>query len=130
MPTARCVARRIVRTYTPVGKVFFGFANGDGRARPLVLVCTAHADLTTQLVTQMSEAGLVACVAHSAAGCLRVATAVGPDVVLVDASVPDRVISMLRTHPACRTARVVRLTAGSLAVGLLGNGASTRNGWT
>jgi len=103
-----------------VDKVFLDFAAGSDRARPLVLVCTADANLGRRLVAQMDEAGLVACVAHGEAGCLRVGTAVGPDLVLVDASVPDRVIDMLRSHPTCRTARVVRLPAGSVEVRLVG----------
>jgi CheY-like chemotaxis protein len=96
----------------------FSSSGRHERARALVLVCTAHADLTQQLLAQVSAANLVACVAHGVAGCLRVATAVGPDLIVVDASVPGRVIDMLRSHPSCRTARIIRLPTGSLDVEL------------
>jgi hypothetical protein len=108
-----------VRRFGSVKKALFSPADRHRRARPVVLVCTADSELTAQLVARVSVAGLVAHAAHGATGCLRVATAVAPDVVLVDASVPNRVIDMLRSHPACRTTDVVRLPAGSLELGLV-----------
>jgi CheY-like chemotaxis protein len=79
------------------------------RSRPLVLVATPDADLAQQLTDEIHRLGFVACVARSAAGCLRVATAVGPDLVLLDARVPRHLEGMLRSHPATATTRVMRV---------------------
>ena len=45
------------------------------RARPLVLVASPNRDLARRLVQEVQRSGSVACLAQSAAGCLRVATA-------------------------------------------------------
>ena len=81
------------------------------RARPLALVATPDADLAQRLIVQIQSAGFVTCVARSAAGCLRVATAVGPDLVLLDDHLPRRLEGMLRSHPATATAELVRVGA-------------------
>jgi hypothetical protein len=83
------------------------------RARPLALVATPDADLAQDLIVQIQSAGFPTCVARSAAGCLRVATAVGPDLVLLDDRLPRRLEGMLRSHPATATAELVRVGARS-----------------
>jgi hypothetical protein len=47
---------------------------------------------------------------HSQGGCLRVATNVAPDVVLLDPALPGRLEQLLRAHPATARARIVRLS--------------------
>lgn len=82
------------------------------RARPLVLVATPDTDFGERLVRDVRGAGSVACLARSAEGCLRVATSVGPDVVLLDARLPDRLRGMLRSHPATAGSAIVRVSDG------------------
>ena len=79
------------------------------RARPLVLVASPSEDVAKHLITIVERSGSVACRARSAAGCLRVATAVGPDMVLLDPSLPRGLERMLSSHPASAAARLVRL---------------------
>ena len=87
-----------------------GMSPTGHRVRPLVLVASPHEDLAKQLIAIMERSGSVVCVARSAAGCLRVATAVGPDVVLLDACLPRGLEGMLRSHPATAAATLVRLS--------------------
>ena len=77
------------------------------RQTPLVLVASANAVLVEQLMFEARRNGSATCVARSAAGCLRVATAIGPDIVLLDASLPRRLHDMLRAHPATADAAIV-----------------------
>ena len=52
---------------------------------------------------------------HSAAGCLRVATSIGPDVVLLDPALRTaRVEQLLRAHPVSARAQVLHLDAAAL----------------
>lgn len=81
------------------------------RARRLALVATPTAELAQDLIVQLQSAGFVTCVARSAAGCLRVATAVGPDLVVLDDRLPGRLEGMLRSHPATARAELVRVGA-------------------
>ena len=79
------------------------------RARPLVLVATPDAELAERLVDDVRRTGSVACLARSAAGCLRVATSVGPDIVLLDSRLPDRLPRRLCAHPATAASTIVRV---------------------
>ena len=83
------------------------------RDHPLVLVASPFDDVARQLLTEVRRSGAVACLARSAGGCLRVATAVGPDLVLLDSSLPHRLEGMLRSHPATATSTIVRLPQGA-----------------
>jgi hypothetical protein len=49
-------------------------------------------------------------VTHSAEGCLRVATSVQADVILLDPSFPSRLEKLLRAHPSSKAARILHLT--------------------
>jgi DNA-binding SARP family transcriptional activator len=75
------------------------------RATPLAVVCTpdAHAEV---LVDRLRQEGMVVCVTNDIHGCLRVATAVGPDVVLIDPRLPRRLEQLLRAHPASSSASI------------------------
>jgi hypothetical protein len=77
------------------------------RHTPLVVVASANATAADALVARLRRDGTVAYAAHSLEGCLRVATAVGPDVVLFDPALPGRLKSLLRAHP--RSARAALL---------------------
>jgi CheY-like chemotaxis protein len=77
--------------------------------RPVVLVASEDEVVADHLVEHLRRIGSVACAARSEAGCLRVATAVGPDVVLLDANLPTRLEGLLRAHPVSATASIMRL---------------------
>jgi DNA-binding response OmpR family regulator len=63
-------------------------------------VAGSNEELVERLQLEVRHSGLVACVARSAGGFLRVATAVGPDIVLLDSSMPWNLAEKLRAHPA------------------------------
>jgi hypothetical protein len=57
------------------------------RDHSVVLVASPFDDVASQLLAEVRRSGAVACLARSAGGCLRVATAVGPDLVLLDSTI-------------------------------------------
>jgi CheY-like chemotaxis protein len=75
----------------------------------LVLVASADGQFAEAIAERLRRAGAVAYAARSEAGCLRVATAVGPDVVLLDSNLSPRLERLLRAHPVSRDATIVRL---------------------
>jgi CheY-like chemotaxis protein len=81
-----------------------------GREVPLIVIgsrCTALAD---SVAAQLRDEGNVVYVTHSPEGCLRVATSVAPDVILLDAEFPGRVEKLLKVHPASARARILHLS--------------------
>lgn len=46
---------------------------------------------------------------RDAGGCLRMATSIGPDVIVLDQRVPDRLVRLLRAHPVSSSARLTWL---------------------
>ena len=87
------------------------------RARSIVLVASPDHALADRLVADVARSGAVACRARSAAGCLRVATAVGPDLVLLDASLSRRLEGMLQSHPATAATAIVRVSPATVCAG-------------
>jgi hypothetical protein len=83
--------------------------------RPLVLIASEDAELVGALVSRLGLSALTVIGARSSDGCVRVATAIGPDVVLLDAALPRSVEGVLRAHPVSASARVHRLSAQALA---------------
>lgn len=81
--------------------------------RPLVLIASERGSTADDMAQQLRDEGAVAYAAHSAGGCLRVATSVGPDIVLLDAAFPDRLERLLRAHPTSSEARVLRFSGES-----------------
>jgi hypothetical protein len=65
---------------------------------------------------RLRNAGNVVYVAHSPEGCLRVATSVGPDVVLLDPAFPARLESLLRAHPVSARAQILHLEPSAVPV--------------
>jgi CheY-like chemotaxis protein len=82
-----------------------------GRVVPLVVVASPSAPVADRAAAQLREAGYVVCAAHSDLGCLRVATSVGPDIILLDPALPRGLERQLRAHPISAPARIVRLAA-------------------
>jgi hypothetical protein len=80
----------------------------------IVLVAGVHPEPVDAIVGRLRQAGVNAYAVHSTNGCLRVATAVGPDLILLDASLPRRVERLLKAHPISSRARILRLSEASL----------------
>lgn len=81
------------------------------RAVPLILVASASSAFADSVAVELRREGNVVYVAHSAEGCLRVATSVGPDVILLDAALTsERLEKLLRAHPTSASAQLLHLT--------------------
>ena len=80
----------------------------------LVLVASTHPERVDAIVDRLRHAGVTAYAARSTNGCLRVATSIGPDLILLDTSLPARVERLLRAHPTSARARILRLSEASL----------------
>ena len=77
----------------------------------LVVIASPHNARADQLAVKLREHGLVVYVLRTTDGCLRVATAVGPDAVLLDPDFPPRVEQLLRAHPISGAALIARFRA-------------------
>jgi CheY-like chemotaxis protein len=84
------------------------------RCEPLILVASADPDLVGSVVASLAAAGYCTAVARSAEGCLRVATASGPDLILMDERLSGRGDHLLRAHPISSRARLLRLEPRAL----------------
>ena len=77
------------------------------RRTPLVLVAVSGDSLLAQqCVDDWVHAGAMTIRAHDAQSCLRVATSVGPDVIVVDRRFPRSLVGLLKAHPVSRVARL------------------------
>jgi CheY-like chemotaxis protein len=82
------------------------------RSVPLVLVASVSSALAESVAAQLRREGIIVYVAHSADGCLRVATSVAPDLVLLDPAMPGRLEQLLRAHPMSAGAEILHLSPG------------------
>jgi hypothetical protein len=80
----------------------------------IVLVASNEPRRVDEIVARLRQTGVTAYAAHSSGGCLRVATSIGPDLVLLDPSLPRRVEQLLKAHPTSARARVLRLSEAAL----------------
>lgn len=74
------------------------------RRRPMVVVMgldTAQADIETD---RWRGLGAVVVKTYDAGGCLRLATSVGPDVIVLDRREPERLVRLLKAHPVSSSA--------------------------
>lgn len=85
------------------------------RSVPLIVIASTSTALTEEVAGRLRRDGNVVYITHSAEGCLRVATSVTPDVVLLDPRLPRRLEQLLRAHPSSARAQILHLTQGSLA---------------
>ena len=83
-----------------------------GRQVPLIVIASTSASLADNVAVQLRHAGNVVYITHSADGCLRVATSVGPDVILIDPALPEpgRLEQLLRAHPTSAGAQILHLS--------------------
>jgi hypothetical protein len=75
----------------------------------LIVVASAMAAVAEEVAARLRLDGSVVYVAHSAQGCLRVATSIAPDMVVLDPALPRRLEALLRAHPATVGAEIVHL---------------------
>jgi CheY-like chemotaxis protein len=78
--------------------------------RRVPLVVVTGREETAALVDCLRAQGAVVYQTRTPAGCLRVATSVRPDVILLPRGFPGRVARLLRQHPTSAGARMVWLT--------------------
>ena len=76
------------------------------RKRPLVLVRAAAPAAAACIVNFWREQGAVVVRAHDDGGCLRVAAAVGPDIIILDKTASSRLLKLLAAHPVSARARI------------------------
>jgi hypothetical protein len=62
------------------------------------------------------EKGAIVLQTKDAAGCLRVATSVRPDVIVLDRAAPQRLLGLLRAHPSSASALIEWLPAAAFEV--------------
>lgn len=77
---------------------------------PLVVIASRSAALAGSVASQLRRDGSVVYITHSAEGCLRVATSVRPDVVLLDPAFPSRLERLLKAHPVSARAQILHLS--------------------
>jgi hypothetical protein len=80
------------------------------RSTLLIVVASERPGLADDVAARLKHDGSVAYPAHSAAGCLRVATSIGPDIVLLDPALPRGLERKLKAHPVSARAQVLHLT--------------------
>jgi DNA-binding response OmpR family regulator len=80
------------------------------RKTPLIVVASTSAALAENVAARLRRDGSVVYVTHSAEGCLRVATSVAPDMVVLDPALPRRLENLLHAHPASAKAQILHLT--------------------
>ena len=69
------------------------------RNRPLVLVLAADPATVACTVNFWRDQGAIVVHARDDGGCLRVATAVGPDIIILDDTASSRLLKLLAAHP-------------------------------
>jgi DNA-binding response OmpR family regulator len=77
---------------------------------PLNVVASTSDAYAEDVASRLRRDGNVVYVTHSAEGCLRVATSVAPDVVLLDPRLPHRLEDLLHAHPASAQSQILHLT--------------------
>ena|SRR5258708_1985149 len=85
------------------------------RSVPLIVVACASSTVAEDVAERLRRDGSVVYIAHSAEGCLRVATSVSPDVVLLDPALHTRRIEqLLHAHPASARSLILHLDQAHL----------------
>jgi len=85
-------------------------ARTQHRPVPLILIASMSRQFAESVASQLRREGHVVYVAHTAEGCLRVATSVGPDMVLLDPAMPPRLERLLKAHPISAAAEILHLS--------------------
>lgn len=94
-----------------IGTNFYGGSHvmqPTRRNPPLVLVL-ADPSSTARATQFWRDQGAVVVQARDDGGCLRVATAVGPDIIVLDNTASRRLLKLLAAHPVSARAQIERL---------------------
>ena len=84
------------------------------RQKPTVVVVLGLDQQQTDAESaRLRGQGAVVMRAHDAGGCLRVATSVGPDRIVLDRRVQGRLLQLLKAHPVSATAEIDWLPVAS-----------------
>jgi hypothetical protein len=81
------------------------------RNQSLVMLLGLDQAQTDAEADRWHRRGAVVMRAHDAGGCLRMATSVGPDHIVLDHRVPHRLVRLLKAHPVSSTAQIEWLPA-------------------
>jgi len=76
----------------------------------MIIVASEQPGLADAVAARLRRDGAIAYATHSAGGCLRVATSVAVDVILLDPKLPRRLEQLLHAHPTSAHAQVLHLT--------------------
>jgi hypothetical protein len=82
--------------------------SGTHRTHPLVVLGLIGSDGAQRPEALLRSEGAMVYVAHGAQACLRVSASISPDVVLLDPRFPPQMEALLRAHPSCADASIVR----------------------
>ncbi|MGI9145410.1 MAG: hypothetical protein ACR2IK_02500 [Chloroflexota bacterium] len=82
----------------------------------LIVVASTCAAYAEDAAVRLRRDGSVVYITHSAEGCLRVATSISPDIIMLDPALPRRIERLLRAHPGSAGAEIVRLQTPRPAV--------------
>ena len=85
------------------------------RSVPLIVVASTSGAYAEDVAARLRQDGSVVYVTHSMNGCLRVATSIAPDLVLLDPEFPPRLEELLNAHPTSAHAQVLHLRAERVA---------------
>jgi AmiR/NasT family two-component response regulator len=85
------------------------------RSVPLIVVASTSAPFAEDVAARLRRDGSIVYVTHSLQGCLRVATSVAPDVVLLDSAFPPRLEELLHAHPTSARAIILHLSQEMVA---------------
>src|SRR5712671_8225586 len=85
------------------------------RSVPLIVVASTSGPYAENVAARLRQDGSVVYVTHSMHGCLRVATSVAPDLVLLDPEFPPRLEQLLHAHPTSARATVLHLAEARTA---------------
>ncbi len=81
----------------------------------MIVVASEQPGLADAIAARLQHGGAIAYATHSAGGCLRVATSVAADVILLDPKLPARLERLLHAHPTSAHAHVLHLSAADIA---------------
>lgn len=81
---------------------------------PLVVVLAGDASRTARVTAFWRGQGATVVRVRDDAGCLRVATAAGPDIIIVDSAASGRLLQLLRAHPVSGGAQIQFLAEDAL----------------
>jgi hypothetical protein len=83
------------------------------RTTPLVLIVALDRAVADSAVERWHAEGAVVVQARHASGCLRVATAIGPDIIILDRRLPPELHALLSAHPVSARARIELIPVSS-----------------